>query len=257
MIDSKSLKNTKPIFCDEKKLKKCSLRIYTYLVLLSNLKDNVSGERIFSHRDLNLSQMERILKMNRRTIKKYMFELEKEYLLLYNVRDNEYLELETNKERWEYRKHHKDTYYVLRYPERFRKIPQETLEFLVTNENISELTYKIYIVLTNYQEVAILNKKEKKYFTLQDIRDILDYEKHFDIDEKIRDSLCVLKGYGLIDCEKTVFNNNYGTKIDAFILNQANFYVNESIKICKISDIELIEPKEKEEIISENKKYGI
>ena len=61
----------------------------------------------------------------------------------------------------------------------------------------------------------------------------------------------------MIDCEKTVFNNNYGTKIDAFILNQANFYVNESIKICKISDIELIEPKEKEEIISENKKYGI
>ena len=45
--------------------------------------------------------------------------------------------------------------------------------------------------------------------------DILDYEKHFDIDKKIRDSLCVLKGYGLIDCEKTVFNNNYGTKIDA------------------------------------------
>ena len=66
VIDNKSFKNT---FCDEKKLKKCSLRIYTCLVLLSNLKDNVSGERIFSHRDLNLSQMERILKMNRRTIK--------------------------------------------------------------------------------------------------------------------------------------------------------------------------------------------
>ena len=118
------------------------------------------------------------------------------------------------------------------------KIPPETLKFLVTNKNISELTCKIYILLTNYQEVTMLNKKEKKYFTLQDIRDRLGYEKHFDIDEKIRDNLCVLKGYGLIDCEKTSLVDDSGVEIECFILNKVNSKISD-FKTSEISFTEL------------------
>ena len=250
MTDSKSLKNTRPIFCDEKKIKNNSLKVYTYLVLLSNLKDNMSKDRIFKHRDLNLSKMEKILKMDRRTIQKYMFELEREHLLLYNVRDNEYLELETDKEKWNYRKHHKDTYYVLHCPDRFRKIPQETLKFLAADENISELTYKIYIALTNYQEIAILNKKEKKYFAPQDIRKMLGYEQHIDINKKISRSLKILKAYGLIDYDTCFYNNIYGKRIKAYVLFQANFYVNEDSGIDEKAEI--VEDEIIDEIISGN-----
>lgn len=224
VIDSKSLKNT---FYDEKKIKNNSLKTYSCLILLSYIKDNKSKERIFSHKDLNLSRMEKILKMDRRTIQKHIFQLEENNLLLYNVKDPEYLKLKTNKEKWNYRKHRKNTYYILHCLDCFRKIPQETLEFLITNENISELTYKIYIVLTNYQKATTLYKKEKKYFTLQDIRDILGYEKHFDIDKKIRDSLYTLKEYGLIDYNTCFYNNNDSERIKGYILSQVNFYVNE------------------------------
>lgn len=251
MIDSNSLKNTKPIFCDEKKLKSNSLKVYTYLVLLSNLKDNISRDRIFKHKDLNLSRMEKILKMDRRTIQKSMFQLEENNLLLYNVRDNEYLELKTDKERWNYRKHHKDTYYVLHCPERFRRIPQETLKFLAADENISELTYKIYIALTNYQEIAILNKKEKKYFAPQDIRKMLGYEQHIDINKKISRSLKILKAYGLIDYDNCFYNNKYGKRIKAYVLFQANFYVNEVTEDSEVDEkAEIVEDEIIDEIVS-------
>ena len=104
-----------------------------------------------------------------------------------------------------------------------KRIPQKTIDFLLKDKNISELTYEIYISLFNYQEIATLHKKEKKYFTLQDIKDMINikYKDDSNINKKIMYSLCILKEYGLIDYNRTVFIDDSSAEVECFILNKA------------------------------------
>lgn len=117
-----------------------------------------------------------------------------------------------------------------------KRIPQETIDSLLKDKNISELTYKIYISLFNYQEIVTLHKKEKKYFTLQDIKDMITYKNETNIDKKIIHSLCILKGYELIDYDRTILINDSGIEIECFILNK----VNSDIFDFKTSEISLM-----------------
>jgi hypothetical protein len=45
------------------------------------------------------------------------------------------------------------------------------------------------MTLINYQEACITNGKQYKPFTYEDLRDILDYKKHNDIDKRMETSL--------------------------------------------------------------------
>ena len=123
-----------------------------------------------------------------------------------------------------------------------KRIPQKTIDFLLKDKNISELTYKIYISLFNYQEIATPHKKEKKYFTLQDIKDMINikYKDDSNINKKIMYSLCILKEYGLIDYNRTVFIDDSSAEVECFILNKVNPKISD-FKTSEISFIELYE----------------
>ena len=207
-----------------KKLTDNSLKVYSYLILLSNLRDDYTRIRVFQQKDINLSKMEKRLHSNHSTIIKNLFFLEQNNLIRFKYKDfiDPALPIQ---EQWRLRQKQKDSYYEIDAPEQFRKIPDSTLRVLACSRNISELTYKIYIILTNYQEVAIKNKKENKFFSVQDLLKVLNLKNHTDTKERIKESLAILKGIGLIEYNITNFNNNWDRDVKVYKLKRANFFI--------------------------------
>lgn len=250
------------IFSEEKLVKERSLKLYSYLVCRAYLrnKPNKFGDnvRIFQQKDINLSQIKRILGFEERTIKKYWEQLENSGLIKFcphtwseqilidsgkiDENGNKIMKENSFIERWKERNKHKETYYEIpiKQGQQFRKIPKETLIELNEICGVNELTLKIYVALANIQEMCIWEGWEYRRFTYSDIRDILDYSLHNDIDKKIASSLNVLKAFGLIDIEKDMIINSRGVKIQCFCLNQVNFYIDYDFKDYKNENEELI-----------------
>lgn len=219
---------------EEKNIRNRSLKLYTYLLCHSNLVDNPGygdKRRVFQQKDINLSKMGAILKMDERTIKKYWEQLESDGIIRFNDVGSNWKEdfnLSFN-ERWKIRRQHKYTYYhiIFNNNELFRKIPKETLIYLNENEynKVDELTLKIYITLINFQEYAIMNNKTERIFTYQDLQEVLGFAQQSQTNRRMEKSLIDLRKLGLLEFttgEKTTEN---GWKIPIFILKQVNWYV--------------------------------
>lgn len=242
-----------------------SLKLYTYLICRANLRNepNKFGDnvRIFQQRNLNLSEIKRILGFEERTTKKYLEGLEQEGLVRFRPHDwEEQLFTETGEripftERWKIRNKHKDTYYEIPINDSqlFRKIPKETLTELNEICGVNELTMKIYIILVNLQEVCIYEGINYKKFTYQDIRDMLNYQINSKTDQKIAASLQILKAFGLIDVEIGTYTNTRGAKIQCFVLNQANFYIDYNFKHFEIDDEPVMDEDMKQAVIDSAK----
>lgn len=217
------------IFSEPEQVRNKSLKLYMYLVCIANLRnapgpqgDNI---RIFQQRDIILSKIGKILKMDERTIKKYWEQLENERLIIFkNHSWQEDYDLSFI-ERWKIRNKHKETYYEIPQPPLFRKVPKETIQALIHKYEVDELTLKIYMLLINYQEDCNYNGFSYKKFTYQDLRDILHYNKA-DINQKFENSLRQLKSLGLLNYDKSEFINTFGVKIPCFIAYSVNFYIN-------------------------------
>ena len=244
------------IFSDKNQVKDRSLRIYTYLVCHSYLRNqpNAFGDniRIFTQRDINMSQMSRILKMDHRTIKKYWHELEQS--LLINFRPHGWREDldKTFEERWKIRNKHKDTYYEIPAPPLFRKIPKDTLIELVEIQQVKELTLKIYITLINYQEDCITNHLTYKRFTYQDLQDILGYAQESEFNRKAEAAINQLNSLGLLDYELGECINSRGVKIPVYIVNAVNFYITYKNKDFSPAPEAVISEEQTERIQKEN-----
>lgn len=65
---------------------------------------------------------------------------------------------------------------------------------------------------------------------------MITYKNETNIDKKIIHSLCILKGYELIDYDRTILINDSGIEIECFILNK----VNSDIFDFKTSEISLM-----------------
>jgi hypothetical protein len=109
------------------------------------------------------------------------------------------------------------------------------------------------MTLINYQEACINNGKSYKPFTYQDLRELLGYKLHDDIDKKMETSLNQLQGLGLIIIRRDVMLNKFGVAIPVFVLEQANFYTNFDIKDFETAEEEVIEEPERQ-LIKENLK---
>lgn len=220
--------NAKPIFSSDKEIKKNSLKLFSYLTLIGNLRDRYDTVRVFQQKDITLKGIHDAIGLNERTIKKYWEFLEEDGLVVYSKRYEEDLELSFNK-RWTLRKKKPEAYYEIPKPSKYRLIPQLTIEKLLKNKLVNELTYKIYVILLNYQEMCIANGKDAKYFTYKDLRDVLGYKKDNDIDRRIEDALVHLEALGLISFNKDEKRNSYGGKIPVFILTNVKFYIKTKI----------------------------
>ena len=247
LLSNKNIKG-EPIFCENERIKQRSLKIYTYLVCISHLKDSYSGTRIFQQREINLSAIKRLFKMDERTIKKYWEQLEMDGLIQFNGRYHENYDT-TFAERWKVRNKNKESYYSIPCPTPYRKIPKETLKELNEELNVDELTLKIYLILLNYQEICILTGKNKKAFTYTDLRDILGYSSHHDTNKKLEAALLQLESLNLISIKTDKMLNKYGVSIPVFILEEVRFYIDYDIKDYEPSVESVIEDKIKEQII--------
>lgn len=247
MITNKNIKG-EPVFCENKHIKEKSLQIYTYLVCLSHLKDSYSGVRIFQQKDVVLSSIKKLFKMDERTIKKYWEKLEQDGLIHFNGRYREDYKSSFN-ERWKIRNKHKDSYYEIPCPTPYRKIPKETLIELNEEKHADELTLKVYLILLNYQEISILNNKKTKAFTYTDLRDILGYKLHNDINKKLEEILNRLESWNLISIKTDRILNKYGVSIPVFILEEVRFYIDYNIKNYAPASESVIEEDIKEQII--------
>lgn len=231
------------VFSRESQIRERSLKVYTYLICHSQLVDDPKfgdRRRVFQQKDINLSQMGKILKMDERTIKKYWEQLEEDGILYFNASGNRWEEdrkLSFN-ERWKVRRKHKETYYHINYRsgEYFRKIPKETLIALNETYQVKELVLKIYIILTNYQEYCIYNGDKTKCFTYKDLRDVLDYTSQAKINKDLEAALLKLQSYNLIDIEPGLYTHPNGWKIPVFILKQVNWYIDYNIKDFETGD---------------------
>lgn len=242
-----------------------SLKLYSYLICRANLRNepNKFGDnvRIFQQKNLNLTEIKRILGFEERTTKKYLESLEEEGLIIFKPHDwKEKVYTEQGDkvpftERWKIRNKHKDTYYEIpvNNSQLFRKIPKETLVELNEICGVNELTMKIYIILVNLQEVCVYENINYKKFTYQDIRDILGYQGNSKTNQKIAASLQILKAFGLIDIEVGSYTNSKGAKIQCFVLNQANFYVSYDFKCLEIDDEAVIDQKIEKQIVENMK----
>lgn len=254
------------VFSEEEKIRERSLRLYTYLVCHAFLrnKPNAFGDnvRIFQQRDLNLSEIKRVLGFDPETTKKYLNGLEEEGLVKFcprgweekiwtldvNEKGEEFNQKVPFKERWKIRNKHKDTYYEIPQPPLFRKIPKETLLDLNEYHHINELTMKIYILLINFQETCCYEGWNNMKFTYLDLRELLGYTCKVEINRKIEDCLNTLMSLNLIKLEKGTFINEHGVEIKCFNLKQVNFYIDYEIKGYETDDQAIIS-KDKKEIM--------
>lgn len=266
MQSNKNIKG-RAIISDEENIREKSLKLYTYLVCHSSLRnkpdqfgDNV---RIFQQRDIVLSRIKKILKLDERTIKKYWAELESQKLIVYypNSWRQQYIkdkvfDLPFN-EQWKLRNKHKECYYEIpiKQGQLFRKIPKETLIRLNEDYQVDELVLKVYITLINYQEDCIVKGYNSKKFTYQDLRDILGYKEAWSSNRVLEGALTTLSGFGLIDLETGEFVNSYGFKIPVFILKQANFYFDFKIMDFEPAPENVIEEEQIKDIKNENKEF--
>ena len=247
------------IFSEQTKVKERSLKIYTYLVCHADLRNapNAFGDnvRIFKQREINMSKMCKILKMDHRTVKKYWHELESSRLIIFcphDWREDYSLSFE---ERWKERNKHKDTYYEIPTPDLFRKIPKETLKELVEEQKVSELTLKIYITLINFQEDCNLNGYQYKRFTYKDIQDILGHKMETYFNRQVEHSINQLDSLGLLDYDLGTYINEYGSKIPVYVVNSVNFYIDYKNKNYKTGEENVMPQDQIDRIIQENAEY--
>lgn len=271
VIGLKSNKEIKgrPVFSEESQIRKKSLKLYSYLVCRAYLrnipKKGIPNVRIFQQKDIVLSHIGKLFKMDERTIKKCWEELEDEGLVRFTPttwKEEKYIFDEDGNrtkvsfnERWKIRRKHKESYYEMPIEDGqlFRKIPKETLTELNERYNVGELTLKVYMTLVNYQELCNTNGEQIKFFTYKDLRDILGYALEATTDRKLEDCLRILQSLGLIVIECTNYINKYGNKVDCFLLSEVDFWIHYDIKDFDTTNENAINEENKEELINKNK----
>ena len=259
----------RPVFSEEGQIRRKSLKLYTYLICRAYLrntpKKGIPNVRIFQQKDIVLSHINKLFKMDERTIKKCWEELEDEGLIrftpttwkeekyIYNDK-GERIKVPFN-ERWKIRRKHKESYYEMPIEDGqlFRKIPKETLTELNERFNVGELTLKVYMTLVNYQEFCYANGDAVKFFTYKDLRDILGYALESTTDRKLEDCLHTLESLGLITIECSNFINKYGNSVDCFLLSEVDFWITYKIKDFNTTNENVIDENMREQLIQKNK----
>lgn len=257
MQSNKSIKG-RAIVSDEENIRDRSLKLYTYLVCHAYLASQpgdpfFQNVRLFQQKDLTLSKIQRAINMDPRTIKKYLWDLEQKQLIIYTGDCDK--EATSFNEKWKLRQKDPASYYQIPVTKNmlFRKIPAETLRELNELYQVNELTLKVYMTLVNYQEDCIVNGKTQRGFTYEDLRSILGYKKGTNTNRHIEASLHLLEGIGLIEYEEGIIKNRKGLNIPAFILKQANFYIEYKKKGFEPAEETVIPEEERAEIIEKNR----
>ena len=256
MISNETVeKGSLPIVSKEERVRNNCTKLYTYLVTISTLDyDNrlsrEKGRRQFHQKDFTLNKIHDILGMDPKTIKKYWQQLEFDRLIRYVGPATYDYEISWDKN-FMMRKTFPEGYYHIDKPEKFRKIPKETVTKILNEYLVSELELKIYLLLGNIQEYYY-NKDEVQsiQITYKDLIVLLGMKNEKINRISIRKALVWLKEIGLIifDYGKKKAGN-FNFEIECINLLQVNFYINTPLDD---SNYELLSQEDKEEIIKMN-----
>ena len=120
----------------------------------------------------------------------------------------------------------KGVYYIPR-PNPYTPIPEETLEKLISIFELDEQELKTYIMCCIFRDVQVEHYGGKsKVLKYEDLRETLGKRGNISYtDSKIKRTLYLLKGLGLINFDDGFCYNQKGAKIPCFILTYVGYYV--------------------------------
>lgn len=264
-MKKENLKTYAAMIKDEEDIQKNSMKLYSYLLCIAG-KDLYSDGRIFQHKNLVLTEIQRCTGLQPKTIKLYLYELEMNGLIIFNgeekfqyVYKENFIDENTNKlNKTNFRKakereafriwrlRNKKDYYKIPRPRYYTPIPEITLEKLNTIFELNELEFKLYILCCAYRDIQVekFNGKNKSisYESLKDFLNIKDTGNLYN--KKIKTALYLLKGIGLIDFENTYYLNKKMSKIECFKLKEVCYYVKYTEKEIKekedVADLDII-----------------
>lgn len=211
-----------PVVSDEIEVQKNSMKLYVYLVSISQFK-GTNQPRVFSHRDFSVNKIRTLLHMHPDTIKKYWKLLEERSLIKYEGPARQ-------GEDWDkaFKERKKDgaTYYTVLKATPYRIMPRETLNKIQYDYLVNEQELKLYLMLAEMQERFCYLDSCQRVFTIKDLRGLLKLTKNDSNNKAIINGLIWLKKLDLIDYDVEIEETNLNTKLSVFHLKAVNYYTN-------------------------------
>lgn len=228
-----------PVITTDTKIRKNSMRLYTYLVCLSRFT-KPNEPRKFFQSDFTLNQIKKDLNMNYNTIKKYWKVLEETGLVRYHGRDRQEGDFFFWDETFMERKKYPLGYYELKKEKsRYRIIPRETLDKIRKEFAVNEMELKLYLFLANLQEQYLYLGYEEAKFTISEARQLMGFKNDAKVNKRIYLSLIWLMKLNLVKAKiKTKKIENFNEEMTYFVIEKVNYYTDggEARKIIKECD---------------------
>ena len=250
-----------------------SQKLFNYLICLGGNPPNMQ-QRVFQHKNINLSEISRTIGLSVNSIKKYWWELERNGKIIYGdngvepeeakalrkeIMEKEYPNksfFELTKEEdykvwlklWTIRKKRPCEYYETRAGHKSRNIPKETLKIMNEQLKFSEQDFRLYQFLLTYREIGIERMYKTFDFSMMDLRTFLGKKKEQKNHISIYKSLLLLQKYKLIDFYEKIELNGKHKKIKHYILTNVNFYIDSKYIDCEEDEREYIDQSIRQEI---------
>lgn len=248
--NAKQTKNSGlPINSEEEKVKKASMRLYVYLVSISQFggKDK---PRFFTQKDFTVNKIHNELGIHDTKVKEYWRVLENEGLIKYQGKT---VSRDAPRKDWEgdfmARKKNLAGVYHINKGQKYRIIPKETIDKIQKELLISEKELKVYLFLANMQEYFAYMEQEA-YFSVSDIRGMLGYSKKKENNKKIILFILWLKQIGLVEYSEIKKKNNLGEYDTIIKLDKVNYYTKGgNVKSFLESDKDQLTEKVKQDIL--------
>lgn len=237
-----------PIVSDKKEIQRNSMRLYVYLVSISDF-GGINKPRILAQENVSPTKISKLLKMKPETIKNYWRILENSGLIKYEGKTAPDF---TWSKMFQIRKRDKTAYYTIPKKTPYRIMPKETLLKIQNEYCISEEELKMYLRLAEMQEQYCYMGTPNPKFSLADLRDLLQLKS----EKKTNDILCRrlswLKSLNLINYEVIPERNNLGKEVFVARLIAVNYYTDggEVGKMLHSSEEKFVSNEMKEKILN-------
>lgn len=260
----KGTKNCAPMPRNKEVIVDNPMKLYTYLVCIGGLAEYPENARMFRHKDLSFTKIQRATGITNDTVKLYMFYLEQRGLIEYKgehkfdvykitkrgyeeTKDYRAAALKNAKEVWAKRNKEKSSAYIIPRPNPWTPVPEITLEKLNKDFEVNELDLKIYLICCSIRDLCVRENWTYKTLTLEDFRDFLGLDLQAANNAKIRYILYFYKGIGLLDFEECYKTNSRGAKIPVFKISEVHYYIDNRVEILN-QDLNDFTEEQKEEV---------
>lgn len=237
-----------PIVSDKKEIQRNSMRLYIYLVSISDFNGR-NQPRILRQKNICVKNIKEALGMHPDTIKKYWRLLEEHSLIKYEGPAHPEMDW---KKVFTIRRKDGATYYTIPKKTPYRIIPRETISKMQDSFLVNEKELKIYLLLAEMQERFCYLSSPERNFTIADLRELLHYTNQEKINKELLACLVWLKELGLIEYKiMSLKKSNLGYDIPVFNLISVNYYTSggDIAKALQAADVPVVSEDIKKDIL--------